>query len=267
MMMLLASAAAALLGVAIGLSVTWWTTPEEHKFRHILQDFFGDVRDIFRLDHLFAFVRRSSNLAFGAVAALDAVIANTPELKTALLASGPYGLGAFALINLAVTLQMRTSLRARRVRGGPISAMMAPSLFWARVPWGVKQALGLALVIAIIVLCAKQWGCNEVREEQAEAIEAVNGATKAGQSNLDQTATHEERAHIRVQDQALEEARHAIDALPAGGDQIVDPDLARAALATVRSLRAYSAGAAAPRGFADRRAADPRAPLHPRYSA
>lgn len=111
-------AAAALLGVVVGFSVTWWTTPEEHKFRHILQDFFRDVRDIFRLDALFAFLSRAGNLAFGGVATLATVIATTPELKAALLNSGPWGLIAFAVACFTVTLQMRSGGQAHAAPRG-----------------------------------------------------------------------------------------------------------------------------------------------------
>lgn len=101
--------------------------------------------------------------------------------------------------------------------------------FWARIPWGVKQALGIVLVVAIIVLLAKNWGRAEEREEQADAVERVNDATETGQQKLDEAgaaAARDITEAVRASRATAKRATDDIRKLP-GADAPLDPRVVR----------------------------------------
>lgn len=104
--LILTLAAAGLLG---WLVATWWFTPNHVTFKDVLQGVCKDVRDLFRpLSDLIQrmwwfFGPRVTNLVSVSVVSLDAYIVQTPELKTAIMAT-PYGLAALFAINLAATI-------------------------------------------------------------------------------------------------------------------------------------------------------------------
>jgi hypothetical protein len=119
---------AAAVALVAWLVLTWWNTPTHHTFKDVVQHALRDVRDVFRLDHLFAFATRAANVAFAAVVALDGLIAQTPELKQALIAAGPLGWLAYSAVNLAVTINVgRASAVAAPAAPADASAVAAPA--------------------------------------------------------------------------------------------------------------------------------------------